>query len=88
MASREDLSKLCAKGTVVRHFKGNYYTIIGVGVHTETEETFVIYQSLNNPTIYIRPYDMFISKVDKSKYPNADQEYRFEVAREKGAECN
>ena len=27
---------------------------------------------------YIRPYDMFLSKVDKNKYPDVQQEYRFE----------
>lgn len=27
---------------------------------------------------YVRPIDMFLSKVDKSKYPNVEQTYRFE----------
>lgn len=28
---------------------------------------------------WVRPYDMFIEKVDKMKYPNVKQEYRFEL---------
>ncbi|NFQ51285.1 DUF1653 domain-containing protein, partial [Clostridium botulinum] len=27
---------------------------------------------------FIRPYDMFMSKVDKEKYPDIKQKYRFE----------
>ncbi len=28
---------------------------------------------------YVRPYEMFASKVDKVKYPNVKQEYRFQL---------
>lgn len=53
----------------------------------KTEETLVVYKGLSlTDYIHIRPYDMFLSKVDKNKYPDADQEYRFEIA--KGDVCN
>ena len=83
---RKDFQELLKPGTIVRHFKGSYYKILGVGIHTETEETLVVYKELRLHDIYIRPYDMFLSKVDKNKYPDADQEYRFEIA--KGDVCN
>lgn len=66
---------------------GEYlYKILDIAEHTETKETLVIYVALYNNAdmgvsygdIFARPYDMFMSKVDTVKYPNARQEYRFE----------
>lgn len=63
-------------GDTVQHFKGGFYKIVAIGTNTETEEKMVVYQSLKDQRIWIRPYDMFISKVDREKYPNAYQPYR------------
>lgn len=42
----------------------------------------VLYTSLcDNTGVYARPYDMFMSEVDKEKYPNVEQKYRFELVR-------
>ena len=65
---------------IYRHFKGDYYIVEGVGIHSETKEKYVIYRGLYGENeLYIRPYDMFLSKVDKQKYPKVEQEYRFEL---------
>lgn len=76
-------------GDIVKHFKRPFvsqestiylYKIIAFAQHTETGENLVIYQGLYSPfKICARPYDMFMGKVDKTKYPEAKQEYRFEV---------
>ncbi len=66
-------------GGIYRHFKGDYYLVEDVVFHSETKEKLVLYRALyGSCRRYVRPYEMFLSKVDKQKYPNVKQEYRFE----------
>ena len=67
-------------GGIYRHFKGDYYIVVDIALHSETYEKMVVYRALyEDTTLYVRPYDMFLSKVDREKYPNVEQEYRFQL---------
>ena len=75
-------------GDIVQHFKREWvspdtseylYKVLAVAHHTENGEKLMIYQALYAPfKICARPYDMFMSEVDREKYPDIKQKYRFE----------
>ena len=82
------LEEISKPGTIVRHFKReidnegkNYlYEIIGIGHHSETNEDMMVYRALYEPyRMCVRPLPMFMSEVDREKYPDIRQKYRFEV---------
>ena len=76
-------------GDIVSHFKRGFlknpesqylYQIICIAEHTETKEKMMVYRALYGDfNMYVRPLEMFMSEVDKDKYPTSTQKYRFEL---------
>lgn len=72
-------------GQIFRHFKGKEYKILTLAHHSETDETLVVYQAqYEGHKVCARPLDMFMSEVDHEKYPEVEQQWRFELEDEKG----
>ena len=70
-----------SRGKKYRHFKGHEYVVLCIARDTEDENIreMVVYQDLQDANkIWVRPLSMFQEKVDKVKYPDVEQTYRFE----------
>lgn len=73
------MNELKIKG-IYRHFKGDYYLVEDIAYDSETKEKMVVYRRLYaDGSLWVRSLDMFLSLVDKEKYPNVEQKYRFEL---------
>ena len=79
------MRELPRPGEMYRHFKGTLYEVVAIARHTETMEELVIYRNTGKPgAVYARPMTMFMSTIDREKYPDAPGEYRFERTDEAG----
>lgn len=71
--------KTVNEGDFYKHFKGQIYQIRALATNSEDNTQMVVYQAMYPPFgIWVRPLSMFLEKLDKEKYPDASQEYRFE----------
>lgn len=95
MTFEEHAQLITRPGAVVCHFKRNIcsdeeiarepniylYKVIGIAEHTETGEKLVTYKALyGDLRIYARPYNMFVSPIDRERYPDYDATlYRLDI---------
>lgn len=48
-----------------RHFKGNFYEVLGEAIHSETQEILVVYRALyGDQLLFVRPKVMFLEQVE------------------------
>ena len=73
------MNELKIKG-IYKHFKGNYYIVEDLAFDSETLKEMVVYRQLyGKSSLWVREKEMFLSEVDKNKYPEVEQKYRFEL---------
>lgn len=54
---------------IYRHYKGQDYEVMGVAIHSETEEEQVVYRALyGDYRLFVRPRSMFSEWVEKEDY--------------------
>lgn len=77
------MERVIIVGKTYRHFKGEEYKVLLIANNSESTDTIqemVVYEALyGKHLIWVRPYEMFNALVDKEKYPDVTQEYRFEL---------
>ena len=69
-------------GGLYRHFKGHVYEVIAIAKDSENLKDKVIYKNIDTNELWVRDKEEFLSFVDKKKYPNVEQKYRFELKSE------
>ena len=53
------------KKGMYKHYKGQSYEVLMTARHSETEEWMVVYKALyGEKGMWVRPYEMFIEKVE------------------------
>ena len=67
---------------VYKHFKGHVYEVIGIARDSDTLDEKVVYKNIETGELWLRDVEEFLSLVDKNKYPDVEQKYRFELLEE------
>lgn len=66
-------------GGIYKHFKGSYHKVICIAKDSEDLSLKVVYTHEDSDEIWVRDKNEFLSEVDRNKYPNVNQKYRFEL---------
>lgn len=75
--------KIPKKGEIYKHFRDGLYEIVFIARDSVTLEEKVVYKEVDGDAAFVDSLSMFIQPVDKKYYPNAEQEFRFELVSDK-----
>ena len=76
--AKKKMKRKIKVNSLYKHFKGHIYKVIAIAKDSEDLSLKVVYENVETKEIWIRDYNEFISLVDKTKYPEVSQKYRFE----------
>ena len=66
-------------GGIYRHYKGDYYLVENICLHSETLEKMVVYRALyGDGLLWCRPLEMFVEEIE-----GKSQKKRFELQKVK-----
>lgn len=76
----EPYGERCVRHGVYRHFKGGLYVLEEIAYDADTQGRVVLYRALyGEHRLWARPFEDFFAELDRAKYPQAQQKYRFEL---------
>ncbi len=58
------MEQIIEVGRIYRHYKGNIYKIIALARHSETGEDMIVYKSVKNGDVWVRPQYMWNEEVE------------------------
>jgi len=67
---------------IYKHFKGTTHKVICIAKDSENLNLKVVYTHEEDGSIWVRDLNEFLSEVDRNKYPDIKQKYRFELIEE------
>lgn len=48
---------------IYKHYKGSFYKVISIAKHTETKEDMIVYKSIDDKQLWVRPLEIFREKI-------------------------
>jgi hypothetical protein len=68
--SNNDPAAITVQPGYYRHYKGQYYQVLSVALHSEENQPYVVYRALYGEFgLWVRPLAMFCEKVDTAAGP-------------------
>lgn len=83
------MRELKIKG-IYKHFKGDYYLVEDIAKSSDDGITpFVIYRKLyGDGSLFIRELEDFLGEINKDKYPDIKEKYKFELIQVESVRSN